>query len=217
MYTYKYPMQTVTADILVICDNQLLLIKRNTDPFKGQYALPGGHLDLDDLDTKFTAMRELEEELGINVFNLDVKQLKSYSDKDRDPRGRYITDVYHVELLDKPFILIQEEEVQKAEWISFTKLNEIDFAFDHKKIVMESLPIIHQEKNSIIVWEFYDAPKELRDLSRSGGDEDWLVEIPPKFTENMYIRWLDHIDSCYEPEIHDHPTKIGWKVAIGTH
>lgn len=68
---------------------------------------------------------------------------------------------------------------------------------------------------AFIVWSFYDAPEELRCLSNSGGDEDWLVEIPPDY-KNEYVRWLNHIDSL-DPQLIDHPIKKGWQIAIGGH
>ena len=51
-------------------------------------------------------------------------------------------------------------------------------------------PVAHIMKEPITVWSFYDAPKELRDLSTNGGDEDWLAEIPEHLTD-AWIPWLD--------------------------
>lgn len=72
-------------------------------------------------------------------------------------------------------------------------------------------------KEPITVWEYYEAPEELR-ISENGGDEDWLAEIPPHLTTE-HIGWLEHGHSfgycCVEE--HDHPTKPGWKIRIGCH
>ena len=46
MYTYRYPRPSVTADIAILSLDlqQVLLIRRGNDPFKGMWALPGGDL-----------------------------------------------------------------------------------------------------------------------------------------------------------------------------
>ncbi len=42
----------------------------------------------------------------------------------------------------------------------------------------------------IRVWRFRFAPKHLRDLSRHGGDEDWLALVPA-YMADEYIPWLE--------------------------
>ena len=70
----------------------------------------------------------------------------------------------------------------------------------------------------IIVWQFHDAPVALQDLSNNGGDEDWLAEIPPKFS-GSWIGWMESGGpfGCCDVSEYDHPTKAGWKVKIGAH
>lgn len=69
----------------------------------------------------------------------------------------------------------------------------------------------------IVVWKYYEAPKELQ-VSNNGGDEDWLAEVPPQF-ENGHVGWLDDGSAfgrcCVD--VHPHPLKIGWKIHIGCH
>lgn len=84
---------TVDNVIFSIVDNkpQVLLIKRAIDPFKGEWAIPGGFV-LDDEDTEKAAYRELREET--NVKNAYLEQLYTFSDVNRDPRGRVISIAY---------------------------------------------------------------------------------------------------------------------------
>jgi 8-oxo-dGTP diphosphatase len=48
----KYPKPAVTVDVVITAlrDNELqvLLIKRDTEPYRGQWALPGGFVRLDE-------------------------------------------------------------------------------------------------------------------------------------------------------------------------
>lgn len=64
------------------------------------------------------------------------------------------------------------------------------------------------------VWRFHDAPEELRRMSTNGGDEDWIVEIPPGADADT--RWIEAIGCC-DVAFYSHPTRPGWTLAIGAH
>jgi len=70
----------------------------------------------------------------------------------------------------------------------------------------------------IRVWRFADAPKELKDLSRNGGDEDWLALLPPKF-KNDWIGWMDTGTpfGCCNVDTYEHPELPGFTIRIGSH
>lgn len=69
-----------------------------------------------------------------------------------------------------------------------------------------------------LVWKFEEAPLELQKLSTSGGDEDWLVELPPGYDEYGVPTWIGRMScSVFEAQECQHPTKPGWKVYITTH
>jgi 8-oxo-dGTP diphosphatase len=65
-------------------DTRLVLIRRGTDPFEGQWALPGGFVEVGET-TEDAAVREAEEETGLRVEL--VRLIGVYSEPDRDPRG----------------------------------------------------------------------------------------------------------------------------------
>jgi 8-oxo-dGTP diphosphatase len=135
-------MQSVTADAVVFVGNEVLLVKRNTEPFKDCWALPGGHLDPTDKDTQETADRELKEETGVDADSDNVYfkgKVNCYDTIDRDPRGRYITVAYFYCLREKPEITIQEDEVKEARWFDIYKINsETNLAFDHFHILLDA-------------------------------------------------------------------------------
>ena len=71
----------------------------------------------------------------------------------------------------------------------------------------------------VIVWRFKDAPKVLRDVSRSGGNEDWLVEVSSAWINEDYAipDWMYALDYIREPKTYRHPTRKGWAVITGRH
>ena len=63
------------------------------------------------------------------------------------------------------------------------------------------------------VFEFYDAPEEIRKVCCfNGGDEDWLVitEKEPEY----FPRWLEKTDSCDSPDVYVFQNAI---VYVGSH
>ena len=87
MYSYNYPRPALTVDALILKKEtaEVLLIQRGQEPFKDQWALPGGFVDMDEL-LETACLRELEEETGLKLDKLS--QFKTYDAIDRDPRGR---------------------------------------------------------------------------------------------------------------------------------
>ena len=135
-YTYKYPRPAVTADCVVMTKDtvpQVLLIQRGIDPFKGCWAFPGGFMNMDET-TEQCAIRELEEETGLQVSMLN--QIGAYSKVDRDPRGRTITVAY-LAIIDKPVAVTGQDDAAKAEWFPIDALPPL--AFDHEDIIRDAI------------------------------------------------------------------------------
>lgn len=79
----------ITVDLVLLRgDNSFVLVKRGFDPFKGQWALPGGFLDMDET-VEEAAAREAREETGLEIEIMDF--IGAYSDPKRDPRGRIVS------------------------------------------------------------------------------------------------------------------------------
>ena len=90
-YTYEYPHPAVTADCVVFGydgkELKVLLIKRglekeaSTRAYVGEWALPGGFLDVEtDKTVAHTAARELKEETGLKLSVKDFKEVGTFSD-----------------------------------------------------------------------------------------------------------------------------------------
>jgi len=85
----------------------LLVSRPNSDsePFPGQWALPGGFIDIEvDADLEACALRKLEEKTGVAAPYLE--QVGSWGSALRDPRGWSVTHLY--------FALISSEDLEVA-------------------------------------------------------------------------------------------------------
>jgi 8-oxo-dGTP diphosphatase len=137
-YTYKYPRPMATVDILLWRfqeeNPEFLLIRRRNPPYQGQWAMPGGFVEMNE-NLVESAERELEEETGIS--GVPLSPLLSAGDVGRDPRGRTITIVY-TGILSRPFPgELAGDDASDAEWFAFSKLPPL--AFDHEKLLSEAL------------------------------------------------------------------------------
>lgn len=134
-YTYKYPRPALTVDCVIFARDEdrlkLLLIERKNEPFAGQWALPGGFVELDET-TEEAACRELKEETGISVNRL--KQLYTFDAIERDPRERVISVAYFafIEISDHHKVHAASD-AKDVKWFAIDALPHL--AFDHKKIV----------------------------------------------------------------------------------
>ena len=124
---------TVDTVILTLKDDslQVLLVKRENEPFKGKWAIPGGYVRMsEDLDA--AAVRVLKEKT--NVDNIYLEQLYTFGDPLRHPAARVITCAY--------FALVRAEDVNvvTADNVAWHKVNDLPaLAFDHKEIIQYSL------------------------------------------------------------------------------
>jgi len=95
-FTYPYERPGLTVDCVVFGYFEgllkVLLIKRDLEPCKGKWALPGGYVRIHET-LEEAALRELKEETSVEDVYLE--QLYSFSALHRDPRERIITVAYY--------------------------------------------------------------------------------------------------------------------------
>ena len=141
-YIYEYPHPAVTADCVVFGydgkELKVLLIKRGSDKeasttaYVGEWALPGGFLDVEkDKTIAHTAARELKEETGLKLGIKEFKEVGTFSDIKRDPRERVITIAHYA--LVKLSAVAADTDADKADWFSMKDIPSL--AFDHDKIL----------------------------------------------------------------------------------
>lgn len=112
----------------------VLLIKRKYEPFKQQWALPGG-LVKNDESLEAAVKRELKEEANVDVRFLE--QLYSFGEPGRDPRNRVVSVAYYALVRPKDYQLLARTDAEDVAWFNMNKLPKL--AFDHKLIVEHAI------------------------------------------------------------------------------
>ncbi len=119
-----------------------MLIRRDRPPYEGEWALPGGFVDMDETLEEAIA-RELEEETSLS--GIDLQQLHAFSAIDRDPRGRTVSVVFWG-ILQNDQQAKAGDDARDAAWFEISKLPEL--AFDHKEVVETAIKTLNSTLNN---------------------------------------------------------------------
>jgi len=150
-FSYEYPRATITVDCVVFGVHlanprhplKVLLVKRADEPFKGEWALPGGHVHVSDEgeqgeSLEAAAYRELEEETSVKAEYLE--QLYTFGEPGRDPRGRYVSVAYFALVRAADYEVTAGSDAAEAQWMDVDSLLEYPLeAFDHDNIFRMAL------------------------------------------------------------------------------
>lgn len=123
----KTPLLTVDC-VVFNSRGEVLLIERKNEPFKGQYALPGGFVDVGET-VEDACRRELMEETGVKAGRLTLVGV--YSDPNRDPRGHTASVVFMTRVRSSK--IEAGDDAASARWV--TSWRTLPLAFDHAKIL----------------------------------------------------------------------------------
>jgi 8-oxo-dGTP diphosphatase len=133
-YVYNWPRPMVTVDAVIFAVTggaiKILLIKRGHEPFKDQWAIPGGFIGMDE-ELDDAVARELQEETGLT--GIDLEQMQTFGTCGRDPRGRQITVVYMGIIKEGLDRIKAGDDAAQAQWFDISDLP-ADMAFDHNAV-----------------------------------------------------------------------------------
>lgn len=153
---YQRPSVTVDMLLFTVTDKivedvrklnekelKILLIKRKDHPFIGQWAIPGGFVNIDE-SVDDAAYRELKEET--NIDNVYMEQLATFGEANRDPRMRVISTAYMALVPNKNLNPIAGDDAEEVAWFSVRKDSEVKT----KEGITINLILENEEKNAII-------------------------------------------------------------------
>jgi 8-oxo-dGTP diphosphatase len=131
----KFTGKTATATI-PFPDDKILLVKRDTVPFKGYWALPGGRMDPGET-VEQTIVRECKEETGLDVEI--VRVIGEYVEKGvkDDIEYEYYPTCFLVKVVCGE-IKRQESEIQEIKLFNLKALPS-PLAFVHGKMIEDYL------------------------------------------------------------------------------
>jgi len=127
---------TPTVDTIIQKGTKVLLVERKRDPFKQMMVLPGGFINEGER-AEDAAIREVKEETSLDIVLDNI--LGVYSDPSRDPRGHIMSTVFIGKISDKSDKKepIAGDDAATTKWVDLASIEEEQFGFDHKKILMD--------------------------------------------------------------------------------
>lgn len=138
-YAYKHPRPALAVDCVVFGvdeeDLKVLLIQRGGEGSRGEWALPGGFVRMNE-SVDDAAARELCEET--NLHDVFLEQLYTFGAIDRDSRERVVTVAYFALVRMSEHRVAAATDAADARWERVRNITEghsPQLAFDHEEIL----------------------------------------------------------------------------------
>ncbi|MBR1376606.1 MAG: NUDIX hydrolase [Bacilli bacterium] len=142
---------------------KILLMRKNTEPYKGYWILPGSLVKNDEtIEDNIT--NTIYDKLGL--VSLYLEQSHTYSSLDRNPDDRVIA-VNYIGLVDSVTLLLKREEREDIEtgWFNINDLPKL--GYDHANIIEKTLTILGKKLNSVYyIRNLFPADFTLPELER---------------------------------------------------
>ena len=135
------PIATVIAIIRNSKNSSnILLVLRNTEPYKDYWCLPGGHIEAYET-AKDAIIREVKEETGLDF----EPNFFCYSDEILPEKNLHAVVIVFEGEVDKEPHVLPNWEIQKVKWVSITKARSLKLAFLHNTVLEAYINSINQK------------------------------------------------------------------------
>jgi 8-oxo-dGTP diphosphatase len=116
----------------------VLLVRRENEPYKNLWGLPGGRVDKTTCADLGEALRlKLKQKTGID--NLFFEQLGTYGSDSMDPRGWSVTTAYLALIHEEELNFASSDSTEAMMWMSLDKVGALPkLAFWHRQIIYDA-------------------------------------------------------------------------------
>lgn len=142
---FKYGINNVAGDAVVVCNGHILLVTRKAAPGIGQLAMPGGYLNPNET-IRSCIVRELKEETGIALTHMRLKEcitkIEVYDEVSRSTRSRIISHAALIPLHANPLPRVKGgDDAAHAAWYPLSELESMaeNIFEDHYLIITNLL------------------------------------------------------------------------------
>lgn len=170
---------SISVDALLVVNGFVLVVKRSENMSNPNlWCLPCGFMDWQE-DFLHACMRELYEETGVNIRAHNI--INADYNRPHALNGTAIQFVF--ELLERPIIILNDDECITYAWVSASMLKDYDFAFGHDRLI-EYLTL--KESDNIITKVVYSFQKLEKTIEV---DENFII---PSYgvKVNEFNEWL---------------------------
>lgn len=125
-----YPIRPIVGvGAVIIQDGKIILVKRQAEPGRGRWSIPGGTVHVGE-KVRDAAVREAKEESGLDIKIIDDRPMDVFDSIMIDDRGRV---QYHFALVDflavpKGGALAAGEDAAEARWVPLDEVKKYDLA-----------------------------------------------------------------------------------------
>jgi 8-oxo-dGTP diphosphatase len=127
--TQNYKPVKATTGALIVRDGKILMTKRNIDPYKGYWCVPGGHIEFGET-AEDAIIRETKEETGL-AFTGEFVGFINEILPEIDWHAEILVFKGTAEGTEK----MCEEEVQEMKWVTLEQAKQMQLAFMNEELL----------------------------------------------------------------------------------
>lgn len=146
---FKFPRPSVTVTSVMICKDQVLLVKRRDFPYHDWWCLPGGFSNPKET-YETVGIREVKEETSVTLDPSEINLVGVYQPK--DPRFTVHAEAWGYDIgimvnLTTHRAAVAADDAKELKWVSIQEALNMPLAFHHNKLLADAINL-HNKLNN---------------------------------------------------------------------